>query len=99
MGLFADPCARLSLAVINSSARIKLASPELPAPIGALTVPKRSFLRYAWLPRLRESAGQPRREFCQNACLNGHVYLPFGICIAPRMLMWNAVATELDQYE
>src|SRR5258708_20243160 len=99
MGLFSDPRARLSLAVINSSVRIKLASPELPAPIGAFRVAKRSFLLYAWLPRLRESTGQARRGFCQNACLNGHLYVPLGMSTAPRMLMWRAASMVPVQYE
>src|SRR5260370_3355110 len=64
MGLFSDPWARLSLAVINSSTRTKLASPELPDPMGALRMPNRSFLLYACAPTLRESTCQPARDFC-----------------------------------
>src|SRR5260370_2791862 len=86
MGLFSDPWARLSLAVINSSTRTKLASPELPDPMGALRMANRSFLLYTWPPRLRESTGQAAREVCQNACLNGHLYVPLGISPAPTML-------------
>src|SRR5260370_37216964 len=99
MGLFSDPWARLSLAVINSSTRTRLASPELPDPMGALRMANRSFLPYAWPPRLRESMGQAIRESCQNACLNGHLCVPRGISIAPRMLTWRAVAMGLLQYE